>query len=57
MMRWLRRLLGLCEHEWVTKFRGTATHGVQCRKCKKAELLFEFAQPSDNLGWVDEESE
>lgn len=29
----LRRFLGLCVHEWDTRFWGGYTHGVVCLQC------------------------
>jgi hypothetical protein len=43
-MTWLRKLLGLCEHQWDTRFWGTYTHGAVCMKCFKIKY-FDFPSP------------
>ncbi len=47
-MNWWRQLF--CKHQWVTKFRGEWTTGVQCSECGKGELR---EQPNDGSGWED----
>lgn len=51
-MKWLTSLF--CKHQWVTKFRGTCTRGVQCSICGKADLLVDWNDGSEPVGWVDQ---
>lgn len=37
-MSWWRKLFGLCEHTWETRFWGLYSHGVRCTKCGKGEF-------------------
>lgn len=46
--RWLFRMH---QHEWLIRFRGRYTTGVECQICQKAELL---QVKNDGTGWVDE---
>lgn len=40
----LRKLLGLCEHRWDTRFWGTYTHGAVCMACGKIRY-FDYPSP------------
>jgi len=47
----LRKIFGLHQHQWITRFRGLVTRGVECRVCGKAKLLEEVNDGSEPVGW------
>jgi len=51
-MNWFSQLF--CKHQWITKFRGTFTRGVECSICHKAELLVELNDGSEPVGWLED---
>lgn len=49
---WKRiKRLFCCEHVWLTHFRGQFTRGVECMKCGKLDLLVDFNDGSEPIGW------
>jgi len=48
-MKWIKRLF--CDHEWITHFRGQYTRGVECRICGKVDLIEDFNDGSEPVGW------
>lgn len=54
----IRRILvrlGLaCDHDDITRFRGLYTRGVECLKCGRAELLEDWNDGTEPMGWWNE---
>lgn len=50
-MRWIKRLF--CDHQWITRFRGKYTRGVECVRCGKIDLIADFNDGSEPVGWRD----
>ena len=43
-----------CEHEWVVRFQGSFTEGVECIHCGKSELRENDAYIDNPIGWLEE---
>lgn len=52
-MNWLAQFF--CRHDWITKFRGQYTRGVECSICGKVTLLVDKNNGSEPVGWIADE--
>ena len=53
-MNLLRKIFGLHQHDWITRFRGQYTRGVECRVCDKTDLLEDVNDGSEPVGWLED---
>ena len=51
LIRFLRKLLRMHDHQWRTMFRGQYTRGVECAICGKADLVVDYNDGTEPVGW------
>ncbi len=48
----LKRLF--CKHNYVTRFRGQFTKGVECTSCGNSKLLERYNNKREPMGWIED---